>query len=59
MSKSEAVHEFYEQFKDLNFDDTYELIKNSESQEERDFIRVVTNFILQQKQREAIREKRF
>ena len=40
MSKSEIVHELYEQCKDLNFDDTYQLIKNAKSEEERDFLRV-------------------
>ena len=59
MSKSEVLHELYEQCKDLNFDETYQLIKNAESQEEREFLRVITNCILQQKQKKAIREKRF
>lgn len=59
MSKSEVLHELYEQCKDLNFDETYQLIKNAGSQEEREFLRVITNCILQQKQKKAIREKRF
>lgn len=59
MSKSEIVHELYEQCKDLNFDDTYQLIKKAKSEEERDFLRVVTNCILQQKQKKTMREKRF
>ena len=59
MSKSEVLHELYEQCKDLNFDETYQLIKSAESQEEREFLRVVTNCILQQKQKKAIREMRF
>ncbi len=59
MSKSEIVHELYEQCKGLNFDDTYQLIKNAKSEEERDFLRVVTNCILQQKQKKTMREKRF
>ena len=59
MSKSEIVHELYEQCKDLNFDDTYQLIQNAKSEEERDFLRVVTNCILQQKQKQIIHEKKF
>ena len=59
MSKAEIVHELYEQCKDLNFDDTYQLIKNAKSEEERDFLRVVTNCILQQKQKQIIHEKKF
>ena len=59
MSKTEMIHELYEQCKSLNFDDTHVLIKNAKSQEERDFIRLVTNCILQQKQKKAVQEKRF
>jgi len=59
MSKSEVLHELYEQCKDLNFDEAYPLIKNAESEEEKSFLRNVTNYILQQKQKIVIREKRF
>ena len=59
MSKSELIHELYEQCKDLNFDDTYQLIKYAKSEEEREFLRVVTDCILQQKQKRVIRENKF
>lgn len=59
MSKSELLHELYEQCKQLNFDDTSQLIKDAKSDDERDFLRVVTNCILLQKQKKAILEKRF
>lgn len=59
MSKEQAIHELYLICKDINFDDTFDMIKNAESKEERDFVRVVTDFILQQKQEKAIAEKRF
>ena len=59
MSKSEAIHELYEQCKDMNFDESYQLIKNARSEEERDFTRVIADFILQQKQKKVILEKRF
>ena len=59
MSKSEVFHELYEQCKDLNFDETYPLIKNAKSEEEKNFLRNITNYILQQKQKTVIREKRF
>lgn len=29
MSKSEVIHELYEQCKDMNFDESYQLIKNA------------------------------
>ena len=56
MSKEQAIHELYLICKDINFDDTFDMIKNAESKEERDFVRVVTDFILQQKQEKAIAE---
>ncbi len=59
MTKSESIHELYEQCKDLNFEDTYQLIKNAESKEEKEFICIITDFVLQQKQKKAINEKRF
>ena len=59
MSKSEAIHELYEQCKDMNFDESYQLIINAKSEEERDFTRVIADFILQQKQKKVILEKRF
>lgn len=59
MSKSEAIHKLYVTCKDINFDETYDLISEAESQEEKDFIRTVTDFILQQKQKKVIMEKRF
>jgi hypothetical protein len=59
MLKSEAIHELYEQCKDMDFDESYLLIKNARSEEERDFTRAVTDYILQQKQKRVIMEKRF
>lgn len=57
--KSEQMHDFYTACKDINFDETSELFKNAESKEEKDFIRVVTDFVLQQKQKQVIKENRF
>lgn len=59
MLKSEAIHELYEQCKDMDFDESYLLIKNARSEEERDFMRAVADYILQQKQKRVIMEKRF
>ena len=58
-SKEEAFYDFYEKCKELDFSDTYTLIKHARNQEERDFIRLITNFVLQQKQKKVISEKRF
>ena len=59
MLKSEVIHELYEQCKDMNFDESYQLIKNAKSEEERDFIRAIADIILQQKQKKVILENRF
>ncbi|MCI8585583.1 MAG: hypothetical protein HFI92_06745 [Lachnospiraceae bacterium] len=58
MSKAEALHELYHQCKSIEFDESYDLLKSASDKEE-DFFRVVTDFILCQKQQAAIREKRF
>ena len=59
MVDKEAIHELYERCTDINFDDTCDLLENAKSKEEKDFVRTVSNFILQQKQKQAIAEKRF
>ena len=57
--KTEMMHEFHLACKDINFDDTFEMFKRAESEEEKEFIRIVTDFVLQQKQKKAIKEKKF
>lgn len=59
MSKSEAIHELYMTCKDINFNETSELMAHAQSDEEKNFIRTVTDFVLQQKQKQVVAEKRF
>ncbi len=59
MLKIEALHELYNECKKINFDETYDIVSQADSEEEADFFRVVTDFILQQKQKKVIEEKRF
>ena len=59
MSKAEILHELYQQCSEINFNDSHEIISGAESEEEADFFRTVTDFILQQKQKKVIAEKRF
>ncbi len=59
MSKVEILHELYNQCGNINFNDSHEIISSARTEEEADFFRVVTDFILQQKQKRAIDEKRF
>ena len=59
MSKSEALHELYLICKDIDLEEADEIIVNTTDNDEKDFIRKVTDFILQQKQKKVIAEKRF
>lgn len=59
MSKSELLHELYNQCKEINFDESPEILSSAKSDEEADFFKIVTDFVLQQKQKKVIAEKRF
>lgn len=59
MSKAEILHELYNQCSEINFNDCHEIISGVESEEEADFFMAVTDFVLQQKQKKVIAEKRF
>ena len=58
MSKAEILHELYHQCSEINFNDSHEIISSAESEEEADFFRIVTDFVLQQKQKKVIEENR-
>ena len=45
MSHEEVIHKLYKQCLELNFDETYMLLKNAESREEKTFIRLITDFV--------------
>lgn len=57
MSKAKVLHDLYEQCRSIEFDESYDLLKEARDKEE-DFFRVVTDFILRQKQKAVVREKR-
>lgn len=57
MSKAKVLHDLYEQCRSIEFDGSYDLLKEARDKEE-DFFRVVTDFILRQKQKAVVREKR-
>lgn len=59
MSKVEALHELYHLCCEINFNDSHEIISRAESEEEAAFFQLVTDFVLQQKQKKVIAEKRF
>lgn len=59
MSKAEAAKRLYEECKDMDIDETMELVLNAKTEEEQDFFSMLSDFILQRKQREVIAQKRF
>ena len=59
MSDIEVIRELYNRCKDLDIEDTIELELGAADEEERYFIAVISDFILQQKQRKVIEQKRF
>ena len=59
MSKPEIMHELYELCKDISIDEADDLVIQAENAEEKGFIRTLTDYILQQKQKKIVAEKRF
>ena len=59
MSEVKVLHELYNLCNEINFNDSHKIISSAESEEEADFFKTVTDFILQQKQKKVIAEKRF
>ena len=59
MSKAEAARKLYEECKDMDIDETTELVLNAETEEEQDFFSMLSDFILQRKQKKVIAQKRF
>ena len=58
MSKAEAARKLYEECKDMDIDETMELVLNAETEEEQDFFSMLSDFILQRKQKKVIAQKR-
>ena len=59
MSKADAARKLYEECKDMDIDETMELVLNAETEEEQDFFSMLSDFILQRKQKKVIAQKRF
>lgn len=59
MSKTEAVRKLYEECRDMDIDETLELVLMAQTEEEREFFAVISDFILQRKQKEVIAQKKF
>ncbi len=59
ISKINAIKELYKQCRDMDIEETMDLVLSAETEEEQDFFSLVSDFILQRKQKEVIAQKRF
>lgn len=59
MSLTETFKEFYKICKEMDIEDTVEVALSAESQEEYEFIELICNFILQQRQKEVVAKNKF
>lgn len=59
MSTCDAVKALYEQCKDMDVDDSLELVLSAKTKEEQDFYSLIGDFFLQSKQKKVIEAKRF
>ncbi|SET73683.1 hypothetical protein [Lacrimispora sphenoides] len=57
MSKTEAAIRLYELCKDMDIEETLDLVLNAETQEQQDFFSMLSDFILQKKQMKVIAQK--
>ena len=59
MSNTEIFKELYKKCKEMDIEDTMELVLNADSKEEQDFIELVSDYLLQLKQKEVIAQGKF
>ena len=58
-SKIETAKRLYSVCRDMDIEETMELVLNAETEEEGEFFSLLSDFILQRKQREVIAQKEF
>ncbi len=54
MTLTESFKEFYKVCQEMNIEDTVEVALNAESEEEQEFVELISNFFMQQRQKEVI-----
>ena len=59
MSNIEAAKQLYNTCKNMDIDETMQLVLSADNAEEQEFFSMLSDFILQQRQKEVIRQKRF
>ena len=59
MSNIESARKLYEQCKDMDIDETRELVLAAKNEDEIEFFSLLSDFILQRKQKKVIEQGRF
>lgn len=59
MTLTESFKAFYKVCKEMNIEDTVEVALNAESEEEQEFVELISNFFMQQRQKEVIAQGKF
>ena len=59
MSGIKKKKKLYNTCRDMDIEETMELVLNAETEEEGEFFSLLSDFILQRKQREVIAQKEF
>lgn len=59
MTEIEAVKKLYDTCRNMDIDETMELVLSAETEEEGEFFSMISDFILQRKQREVIAQREF
>lgn len=54
MTLTESFKEFYKVCQEMNIEDTVEVALNAESEEEQEFVELISNFFMQRRQKEVI-----
>ena len=59
MSNSDVIKELYNRCMEMDAEDTLELALNAETSEEQEFIELISDYILQVKQKEVIAQGKY
>ena len=59
MSHTEAFKEFYKRCKEMDIEETVEVALNAETEEEQEFVELISNFMMQTRQKEVIAQGKF
>lgn len=59
MSNVESVKQLYKKCKDMDIEETLELVLSAETEEEKEFFSMVSDFVLQKQQAVVISKERY